>query len=114
MSIDYAIRRLSETLGEQVSTSMAIRMEHGQNESYFRVTPPDAVVRPKSTEDVARVVRICADEGCPVIARGVGTSLEGHALAFRGGISLDMAGMDKTVVRKITRDNARKLYLGTA
>ena len=94
MSIDSAIGRLSEKLGRQVSTSMAIRMEHGQNESYFRVTPPDAVVRPKSTEDVARVVRICADEGCPVIARGVGTSLEGHALAIRGGISLDMAGMD--------------------
>ena len=97
MSIDLAIRRLSEILGEQVSTSMAARTEHGQNESYFGVTPPDAIVSPKSTADVARIVRICADEGCPVVARGVGTSLEGHALAFRGGISLDMSGMDKVL-----------------
>ena len=27
-------------------------------------------------------------------------------------VEQDMAGMDETVVRKITRDNARKLYLG--
>ncbi len=97
MSIDLAIRRLSEILGDQVSTSMTARMEHGQNESYFSVTPPDAIVSPKSTGDVARIVGICADEGCPVVARGVGTSLEGHALAFRGGISLDMSGMDKVL-----------------
>ena len=97
MSIESAIAKLQEIMGDQVTTSNAVRMEHGQNESYFKVTPPDAVVRPHSTEDVARIVQVCAAENCPVIARGVGTSLEGHALAFRGGISLDMCAMDKVL-----------------
>ena len=58
LSIDYAIRAsFPKPLGEQVSTSMAIT--HGTRGKTSRtsgVTPPDAVVRPKSTEDVARVV----------------------------------------------------------
>ena len=39
--------------------------------------PPAGVVFPRSTEQVADVVRICADHNCPVVARGAGTGLAG-------------------------------------
>ncbi|MFT6227005.1 MAG: D-lactate dehydrogenase (cytochrome), partial [Paracoccaceae bacterium] len=94
MTIENALIRLADAFGDQFSTAAAVRDHHGQNESYFPVTLPDGVLFPRSTEEVSQAVRICADEGCPVVAWGVGTSLEGHALAFQGGISLDMSRMD--------------------
>lgn len=41
---------------------------------------PLAVVLPRSTEEVAAVMRVCADMGVPVVPRGAGTSLAGGAL----------------------------------
>ncbi|MGR3342601.1 MAG: FAD-binding oxidoreductase, partial [Paracoccaceae bacterium] len=42
--------------------------------------PPLAVVLPASTQDVSAVLKICHDEGVPVVPRGAGTSLSGGAL----------------------------------
>ena len=41
---------------------------------------PIGVVAPVSTEDVASVMRYCAEEGVPVLPRGGGTSLAGQAV----------------------------------
>lgn len=97
MTITAALTRLSEAFGDRFSTAAAVRDHHGQNESYYPVTPPDGVLFPLSTQDVSDAVRICAEESCPVIAWGVGTSLEGHALAFQGGICMDLSRMDKVL-----------------
>ncbi|WP_118135756.1 FAD-binding oxidoreductase [Oceanicella sp. SM1341] len=97
MPHDTAIARLRNLLGDRLSTSEAIRDHHGQNESYYPVTLPDAVAFPETTEEVSGVMRICHEEGCPVVAWGTGTSLEGHALAFHGGITLDLSRMDKVL-----------------
>jgi D-lactate dehydrogenase (cytochrome) len=97
MTIANALTRLADAFGARFSTAAAMRDIHGQNESYFPVTPPDGVLYPHSAEEVSQAVVICAEEGCPVIAWGVGTSLEGHALAFQGGVCLDMSQMDKVL-----------------
>ncbi|KPP92049.1 MAG: D-lactate dehydrogenase (cytochrome) Dld [Rhodobacteraceae bacterium HLUCCA08] len=93
MTIATAISELSTVLGDALSTSKADLEAHGRSESHFPLTPPDAVVRPRSTEEVAQVVRICAAHGCPVVGWGAGTSLEGHALALRGGVVVDFTDM---------------------
>ena len=97
MSIETAIGRLRKALGTGFETTDASRALHGQNESYYAVTPPDAVAYPETTEQVAEIVRICAEENCPIIPWGTGTSLEGNALALKGGICLDMMRMDKVL-----------------
>lgn len=97
MSIQTAIDTLRNQMGALVSTSDAILSHHGQNESYFPVTLPDAVAFPSSTQDVQTIVRICAEHHCPIIPWGVGTSLEGHALASQGGLSLDMSRMNSVL-----------------
>ena len=97
MSIETALARLAERFGESFSTAAAIRDHHGQNESYYPVTPPDGVLFPQTTQDVSDAVKICAEEGCPVVPWGVGTSLEGHALAFQGGVSMDLSKMDRVL-----------------
>ncbi|GIX12849.1 MAG: 2-hydroxy-acid oxidase [Paracoccaceae bacterium] len=97
MTIETAIARLRKLLGDRLSTAEAVRAHHGQNEGIYPPTPPDAVAFPESAEEVARLVRICAEEGCPVVPWGVGTSLEGHALAFSGGVTVDMSRMNRVL-----------------
>jgi len=88
---------LTRLLGERCSTNAAIRERHGQGESYHPSQPPDLVVFPKSTEEVAEIVRLCAEHRVPIIAFGTGTSLEGHVAAVRGGVCIDLGGMDQVL-----------------
>ena len=95
MTIDAAIAELSTVLGDRLSRSKSDLDLHGQNESYFDATPPDAVAYPTSTEEVQAIVKVCARHDCPIVPWGVGTSLEGHALAIRGGVSVDFSRMNR-------------------
>lgn len=89
-----AIEEVSSLLGDRLSTSLALREQHGKDESYHETAAPDAVAFPESTEEVQAVVRICARHQTPLIPYGTGTSLEGHVSAVQGGISLDMSRMN--------------------
>ena len=83
--------------GDQFTTTNAIRERHGKGESYHRTASPDGVFFPQSTEDVAEVVKICADHKFPVVPFGVGTSLEGNIAALEGGICIDLSKMNKVL-----------------
>ncbi|HUP32247.1 MAG TPA: FAD-linked oxidase C-terminal domain-containing protein [Gaiellaceae bacterium] len=80
---------------EQVSTSAAVREQHAAGESYHRGEPPDVVVFPRSTEEVAAVVDVCRAHSTPIVPFGAGTSLEGQVVALRGGVCLDTTGLDR-------------------
>lgn len=56
---------------------------------------PDVVVLPTSTEQVAAVVRLCADRGVPFVGRGAGTGLAGGALALNGGVIISLTRMKR-------------------
>jgi len=83
--------------GQRFSTAAAVCLHHGKDESCYAPVPPDAVVFAQSTEEVAMVVRLCHAHKVPVIAYGTGTSLEGHLHALRGGICVDLSGMNRVV-----------------
>jgi D-lactate dehydrogenase (cytochrome) len=91
------VSELKALLGERVSTSAAVREHHGKDESYFPYAPPDAVVFLKSTEEVRDVVNICRRHQVPMIPYGVGTSLEGHILAVKGGVCIDLSQMNQVL-----------------
>ncbi|RYH02693.1 FAD-binding protein [Salipiger sp. IMCC34102] len=95
MTISSALDALAPLLGDRLSLRAADRDAHGQSESHFAPTPPDAVAWPRDTEEVSAIVRICADHGCPVIPFGAGTSLEGHTLAPHGGLTLNLTKMNR-------------------
>jgi len=76
---------------------MAVREQHGRDESSFQAPPPAAVVFAESTQDVADAVKLASQYDTPVIPFGVGTSLEGHLLAVQGGISIDLGRMNKVL-----------------
>ncbi|MBP6006341.1 MAG: FAD-binding protein [Rhodoferax sp.] len=83
--------------GAQFSTAQVVREQHGRDESAFSLPPPDAVVFAQSTQDVADAVKLAARHKVPVIAFGVGSSLEGHLLAVQGGISIDVSRMNQVL-----------------
>src|SRR3954469_12480079 len=84
------IDALAARFGAQCSTAMAVREQHGRDESSFQAPPPAAVVFAEHTQDVADAVALAAQHEVPVIPFGVGSSLEGHLLAVQGGISIDV------------------------
>lgn len=83
--------------GAQLNTTLAMCVQHGRDESAFDVPPPQAVVFAKTRQDVVDAVNLAAQFDVPVIPYGVGSSLEGHLLAVRGGISLDVSQMNQVL-----------------
>ncbi len=95
---DALVAQLKAHFGERCSTAMAVREQHGRDESAFTTVPPPAVVVfAESTADVAQVVAWAQADRVPVIPFGVGSSLEGHLLAVQGGISIDVGRMNRVL-----------------
>ena len=86
---------LRARFGERFVTALAVREQHGRDESPIDAPPPEAVVFCESTEDVAFTVANAAEHRVPVIPYGAGSSLEGHLLAVQGGVSVDVSRMDQ-------------------
>ncbi|TFW10378.1 FAD-binding protein [Oxalobacteraceae bacterium OM1] len=87
-----------ETLFEDRFTiSLAMREHHGRDESSYDPMLPDAVVFAQTTEEVAAAVKLCHFHDVPVIPYGTGTSLEGHVLALRGGLTIDLSQMNSVL-----------------
>lgn len=93
MRFDSALSDLA-FLGNRLSTARAVLDHHSQSESHIRSRSPDAVAFPESTAEVAQIASICARHAVPMIGWGAGTSLEGHALATQGGLTLDFSRMN--------------------
>jgi len=64
----------------------------------------DAVVRPESTEQVAGIVSLAANQGITLIPYGGGTGVMGGTVPVRGGVIVDLSRMNR-----ILEINARDL-----
>jgi D-lactate dehydrogenase (cytochrome) len=88
---------LAERFGERCSVNASVRAHHGRDESAHPPAPPDAVVFAESTAEVAELLRLASEHATPVIAFGVGTSVEGQVLAVAGGICVDLSRMNRVL-----------------
>ncbi|MEZ5842570.1 MAG: FAD-linked oxidase C-terminal domain-containing protein [Hyphomicrobiaceae bacterium] len=68
---------------------------------------PLAVVLPRSTEDVARVLAYCSGHGVKIVPRGAGTSLCGGALPLADAIVLCLSKMSRVLDVNIADRTAR-------
>ncbi len=93
-SVTQAVAEIREFLGERISTAQAVRDQHGDDVTWHKGVPPDAVAFAENTDECVKIVKICDKYGVPVIPFGTGTSLEGHFTAVHGGISVDMQAMN--------------------
>jgi len=96
-AVAAAIAELKETLGERIVTSNAVREHHSHDTSRLAPVMPDAVAFPASEEDVQAIVRVCAAHGVPVTPFGAGSSMEGHIIPVKGGISIDTRDMNRII-----------------
>jgi D-lactate dehydrogenase (cytochrome) len=92
---DAAIASLHQLLGDRLSTAAPVREQHGKDASYHPCVPPDAVAFAQSTAEVGEIVKICARYKVPMIPFGSGTGLEGHVVALRGGVCIDISPMNQ-------------------
>ena len=106
------VQKLEAAIGaENVKTSKMERLLYSHDSTGlpkeahlgFKVIP-DYVVRPGSTEDVQKIVKIAADQGVPITPRGASTGYVAGAVPAAGGISIDMvARMNKVI--KVDEEN---------
>ena len=92
-----ALNALETHFGSRMLTSLAIRDQHGHDESFHPSCPPDAVIKAQSTEEVSTIIKICDQYSMPVIPYGTGTALEGGVVALHGGVCIDVSEMNQII-----------------
>ncbi len=94
-ALKHTIETLRLHFGDRFSTADAVREHHGHDMSRQPTRMPDAVVYVESEDEVARVVSACFAAGIPVTPFAAGSSMEGHTIPLKGGISLDLTRMNR-------------------
>jgi FAD/FMN-containing dehydrogenase len=92
------VSRLIQSIGaEHVLLDAADRQFYAQD-VYNTATPPLAVARPGTVEELAAVVRACAEAGVAIVPRGGGMSYtDGYLPARAESVTLDLARLDRVV-----------------
>ena len=89
------IEELKGIVGEErMSTKTADLYVYGFDASIHHKTP-DVVVRPLNTREVSEIVKLANRTRTPIVPRGAGTAMCGHTVPLKGGIIIDLTGMNK-------------------
>jgi hypothetical protein len=89
---------LRALLGEDgVMASDAARFAYEADAMMHARHRPDAIVLPRTTDEVAAIVRWAAARALPVTPRGAGTGLAGGATTEQAGLSLSLNRMDQVL-----------------
>lgn len=91
------VKRLEAIIGEQYVITDAEKMEpysHDEvaEEEYAHM--PDVVVKPRTAEEIAKIVRLANETHIPITPRGAGSGLSGGAVPLYGGILLSVERMN--------------------
>lgn len=85
------INKLQEIVGGQfVFIDESSLEKYGQDETEDLVFYPEVVVKPRTPEEIADIMKFCNQELIAITPRGAGTGLSGGALPVNKGILLSM------------------------
>ncbi len=73
--LETTLAALANRFGERFSAAFATREQHANTTTWIGAQPPDAVVWPETTEEVAEIVRLCAAARTPIIPFGAAPRL---------------------------------------
>lgn len=90
-------RAIRDLLGADGARDSAEDLQAYAYDGTFLERRPDLVALPRTTEEVAAIVRIAARERVPIVTRGAGTGLAGGSVALVGGIVLALTRMQRIV-----------------
>src|ERR1700734_3415969 len=94
MTVQTLVPQMSQICGERnvVTDPLELRTYECDGLTSHRATPA-LVVLPESADQVAAVVRACAEAGVIFVARGSGTGLSGGAVPHSEGVLIVMSRM---------------------
>ena len=88
---------LVNLMGDKCSLSESTRSNYARGEDVFDPILPDAVLFPKTNEEISEIVKICNSHKTPIVPFGTGTSLEGSAVGIKNGITISLENMNKII-----------------
>jgi glycolate oxidase len=89
------LHKFRKILGDQyVLVDEESLNNYGHDETEELLFPPEVVLRPRTTEEVSAILKICNADKIPVTPRGAGTGLSGGALPHLGGVLLSTDRMN--------------------
>ncbi|MGI5128908.1 FAD-linked oxidase C-terminal domain-containing protein [Pseudonocardia sp. CA-107938] len=99
MALDTAVQRAFERAldpRDVLSDPVACRAYECDGLTGYRVVP-QLVLLPRTAEQVAAAVRVCAEHGVPFVARGAGTGLSGGALPVADGVVIGLNRLNRVL-----------------
>ncbi|MBN2542379.1 FAD-binding protein [bacterium] len=91
------VARLKSIVGAQhVRDAIDELYVYGADASVHQAMP-QVVVRPGSIDEIREIARYANSELIPIVARGAGSGMSGHAVPLKGGIVLDMKRMNRII-----------------
>jgi len=84
-------------------TGERISEDYGHDELSAGSYLPEAVIMAEDERQIAAIMKFASARAVPVVVRGAGTGLVGGAVALRGGILIDMSGMNRII--ELDREN---------
>jgi len=94
MTTNDILEDLKSIFGDRVTSSASERLCYASDASQVRGMP-DYVARPKDAPEICQVIRLASEHLIPITPRGAGTGLAGGSSPVKGGIVLDMSGMNR-------------------
>ena len=89
--------QLKSFLSNRFSTAESVRANYARGEDIFDPVLPMGVAFPETNEEISKIVKICNENLSPIIPFGTGTSLEGHVLGNKNGITISLEKMNKVL-----------------
>lgn len=92
------IQKLTAIVGENyIFTDQETRNHYGHDETEDYVFPPNVVVKPANSEEIAAVLKVANDYKIPTTPIGARTGLSGGALSIYEGIGLSTERLNKII-----------------
>lgn len=106
MSTNALIKEFAAVVGEEnVLTGEAERHSYSYDAAVLDAKVPALAVRPMTSEELGKVVKLCNDNSLPLTVRGAGTNLSGGTIPSSGGVVVLTNGLSK-----ILEINTEDLY----
>ena len=90
-------KELTDLLKERFSLSESTRANYARGEDTYDPVLSQAVVFPETNDEVSKVLKLCNEHKVPVVPFGTGTSLEGHVVGNKNGITISLEKMNKVL-----------------
>ena len=90
------LQNLQQIVGHEFvfyDTDTLLQYGHDETEDYS--FPPNFLVKPRTTQEIAAIVKLANEYAIPLVPIGGQTGLSGGALAIHGGIGLSMERLNK-------------------